>query len=139
MFLVQRLCCPRHRSCPVVPLKSNRELTQVSEHSLWSSMFYSRLIAECLRVANAPADLVQVISIIVGMSETSCAPMVQHRFHGWLTVSSSVCLQVIGGDGVTGAALTRHVDMMTFVGSTKARDRLEYDRMAIINGPCTWL
>ncbi|KAL1530728.1 hypothetical protein AB1Y20_001627 [Prymnesium parvum] len=63
----------------------NAIIVKVSEHSLWSSKFYGRLLEKCLQAAGAPPDLVQVIA----------------------------------GDGTTGATLTRNVDMMTFVGSTR--------------------
>uniref|UniRef100_A0A7S2IDS3 Aldehyde dehydrogenase domain-containing protein n=1 Tax=Haptolina brevifila TaxID=156173 RepID=A0A7S2IDS3_9EUKA len=63
----------------------NAIVIKVSEHAAWSSRFYGRMIKECLAVAGAPADLVQLVT----------------------------------GYGDTGAALTRQVSLMTFVGSTK--------------------
>ena len=40
----------------------NAIIVKVSEHSLWSSRFYGRLISACLSAAGAPADLVQLVS-----------------------------------------------------------------------------
>jgi len=63
----------------------NAIIVKVSEHAGWSSRFYARLVQQCLAAANAPPDLVQLVT----------------------------------GYGAAGAALTREVSLMTFVGSTK--------------------
>ena len=69
---------------PLQVFAGNAIVIKVSEHAAWSSAFYARMIRECLKVAGAPADLVQLIN----------------------------------GYGNAGAALTREVSLMTFVGST---------------------
>ncbi|KAL3931971.1 MAG: hypothetical protein SGPRY_000897 [Prymnesium sp.] len=91
----------------------NAIIVKVSEHSLWSSQFYAQLLAKCLEAANAPADLVQAWASLPSSRSSHLSPAI-------LSITLSLPAgQIIPGDGTTGAALTRSVDMMTFVGSTR--------------------
>lgn len=43
-------------------MSGNAIVVKASEHAAWSTLFYSRLIAACLAAADAPADLVQIVT-----------------------------------------------------------------------------